>query len=530
MVNTAGIKGRSSVMSIEFLKSDTTNGSSNLVLREKMFFDFTASFDILLAESGTVSINFRQMDNFNYYSFIIDKKSGNTILAKNVNGNFEVIKQINDGAITINQWHTVNIVTMGSKINIEMFDSENKGSTLKMMEAFDSSFVRGTLAFNISGVSGFYFDKFSIEPKACWSAWIPKDDLVINNPNSSIYHEDFNGSMKDFYTTHDIEEMETKDGPAEWSFKDGGSFEGNYILQESGVYDSTPKKRPNFVTLNDKFLQHGTYIVKFTPQQNEGIVSIIFKYVKEGLMEKYFSFEMNNERVAPTFDLKHVTTKETKLLKSIDASQINDFKNKAYLPNKLNFVKIEVINQKITISLSHDYRDLIEVMTISSDNYQGGAVGFGTYKIPVKFSTVSLTPPTMEMTPGDVNKVLTTSPPRLFSSTPFPSPKKIEDLHIREGSLGKGIGASARENLKNQITRFSSSLGYNFASAVPENPSKKKEEPKDDQNSEEFSNNNELAEWKSCVAARSAQDRLNWCSNKFPSEFIRSKCQVNNFF
>merc|ERR1712032_933339 len=101
---------------------------------------------------------------------------------------------------------------------------------------------------------------------------------------------------------------------------------------------------------------------------------------------------------------------------SKDASQINDFRNKAYLPNKIKFVKIDVINEKITINVSHDYRDLIQVINIKSDLYQGGQIGFGTYKCPVKISTVTLTPPSMNMTPGDVNKVLTTSFARLFST------------------------------------------------------------------------------------------------------------------
>merc|ERR1711957_1082671 len=115
MGNTKGIKGRSSVCSIEFMADDTTNGSSNLVLREKMYYDFKATFDVLLAESGTVSINFRAKDSFNYYSFIIDKKSGNKILSKNINGAMEIIKTVNDGAITINQWHSIKIKTSGSK-------------------------------------------------------------------------------------------------------------------------------------------------------------------------------------------------------------------------------------------------------------------------------------------------------------------------------------------------------------------------------------------------------------------------------
>merc|ERR1711957_469540 len=198
-----------------------------------------------------------------------------------------------------------------------------------------------------------------------------------------------------------------------------------------------------------------------------------------------------------------------------------------YLPNKLNFVKIEVINEKITISVSHDYRDLIEVLSISTDYQQGGAVGFGTYKVPTQFSTVNLSPPSLEMTPGDVNKVLTTSIARLFSSTPFPSPKKIEDLHIREGKLGRSVGASAIENIKNQITRFSSSLGYNFATAKPEEPIKK-DTAQDEKEDVDVNNNNDSpAAWKSCVAARSAQDRNNWCSSKYPSAFIQSKCEEN---
>jgi len=513
-------------MAIEFLPTDTTGGSSNLVLREKNYYDFKASFDILLSESGTISINFRQKDNFNYYSFIIDKKSGNKILSKNINGNMEILKTINDGAISINQWHTVNIETEGNKISIVMFDTENKKTTIKKIEIFDSSFIRGTLGFNVNGVSGFYVDNFEIEPKTCWSPWLPKDNVDVKNPNSSIYNEEFNGSLEDFYTVHNINEAEVKDGPAFWSLKDGGTFEPNYILQENTAYDGSVQKRPNFITLNNKNFQHGHYIVKFTPMENNGIISIIFKYNKESNLEKYYIFELNNERSEPSFDLKYVNDKEIKLLTSKNASQIAEFKKKAYIPNKLNFVKVDCINNKITVSVSHDYRDLIQVFTAYNDAIEGGIVGIGTYKSSAKFTKINLSPPSMEMTPSDVNKVLTTSPARLFSTIPFPSPKKIDDLSITQPS-GRIHGSSAIDNIKNEITRFASSLGYNFKADKQADP--KKEEQEKAKATDNVKNDNDLAEWKKCVAARSVKDRNTWCSNTFPSEFIRSRCEVKIF-
>ena len=112
-------------MGIEFLPSDTTNGSSNILLKDKVYYDFKLKFDCLLSESGTISVNFRQKDNFNYYSFIIDKNSGNKILSKNINGETEIMHTIADGAISINQWHTVDIEVISNKIRIIMYDSES---------------------------------------------------------------------------------------------------------------------------------------------------------------------------------------------------------------------------------------------------------------------------------------------------------------------------------------------------------------------------------------------------------------------
>lgn len=517
-------------MSIEFLKTDTTGGSSNLVLKDKSYYDFKAEFDVLLSDGGLVSINFRQKDNFNYYSFIIDKDNGMKILSKNINGNMEVIKVVNDGGITINQWHTVKIQAIGNKISVDMFDSENKKSTQKIMEAFDSSFIKGTMAFNVKGVSGFYFDNFAIEPQTCWSAWVPKDDLTIKNPNSNIYNEEFNGVFNDLYDVHELDESMVKDGPAIWSLKDGGTFEKNYILQENNAYDSTPKKVPNFVTLKDKHFVHGTFIVKFTPSEKQGIISVIFKYSNENKVERYYIFELNNERDIPSFDLKYINAGEIKSLRSKDATQINDFKKKAYIPNRLNFVKIDVINNRITISVSHDQRELIEVININSDSIMGGgAVGFGTYKTASKFSTISLSPPDLKMTPQDVNKVLVTSAARLFSTIPFPSAKKIEDVSLTVPG-GKSATASALVTIKNQVTRFASSLGYNFKTTKATAPGEEKKSD-NDRNSEnekkgEFKNNNDADDWKECVSKRSSPDRSSWCDSNYPSAFIKTKCEV----
>lgn len=550
-------------MGIEFLPQDTTNGSSNIVLQDKVYFDFKLKFDCLLSESGTVSVNFRQKDNFNYYSFIIDKSSGHKILSKNINGEFQIITKIQDGAISVNQWHTVEIEVLANKIKIIMYDSESttRTNTEKIIEVFDSSFVKGTMGFNINGVKGFYFDEFSIRPLSCWSPWYPKENLDIRNQNANIYDEEFDGKFEEKYDIHNAPEtssflqlsetsgnestLETeagttgdddspiKDGPAMWSIQDGGTFEPNYIFQETKVYDSSPLKRPNFITLKDKHYQHGTYIVKFFPYEEDGIISIIFKYNKEKEQEKYYTFELNNERKERSFDLKFINGKQIKNLASKDASQINDFKKNAYIPNKVNFVHIDIINEKISISVSHDFRDLQPIFNINDQSLFGGYVGFGTYKTPSRFTTVRMYPPDLKMTPQDVDKVLTTSPARLFTTIAFPSSKKINDVYIALPKKFLPYGATAYEDIKSQITAFASSLGYHFRkNAQPDADANGGNGDKDGNGNGGPGGNGkggegDLAGWKKCIMARAEKDRSTWCENTFASEFLKKKCEVN---
>jgi len=528
-------------MGIEFLPHDTTNGSSNIVLKDKVYYDFKLKFDCLLSETGTISVNFRQKDNFNYYSFIIDKVSGNKILSKNVNGNFEIIRTINDGAISINQWHTVQIEVLANKIKIIMYDSESttRTNTEKIIEVYDSSFVKGTMGYNISGVKGFYFDEYSIKPLTCWSPWYPKEKLEILNPNANIFDEDFNGSFTEKYTTHNTPVLSSflelgdddgpiKDGPAMWSFQPGGTFEQNFILQETKVWDSSPRKKSNFVILNEKHYQHGTYIVKFQPLDDKGIISIIFKYNFEKDQEKYYVFELNNERDENSFDLKFINGKQIKPLGSMNASQINDFRKRAYYPNKPNAVYIDVINDKISIQVSQDGRDKFPIFNINDQAIMGGSVGFGTYKTASRFTTVRMYPPNLKMTPNDVDKVLTTSPARLFSTIPFPSPKKIDDVYVGLPKKFLPYGATAKEDIKSEISAFASSLGYHFRkdSSAGGSGAGDKNGPNDG-NGDGNKKNDDLAGWKQCIMARAAKDRSTWCSNSFASEFLKKKCEVN---
>jgi hypothetical protein len=531
-------------MGVEFPKNDPTGGTSNLVLLDKNYYDFEATFDILLSETGTVSINFRHKDNFNHYSFIVDKKSGNKILSKNINGNMKILQIINDGALSINQWHTVEIMTLANKISVTMYDAENKTNTIKKLEYFDSSFVRGKMAFSVTGVTGFYFDNFKIKPLTCWTPWIPKENLLINNPNTSIYTEEFEGTLESNYTIRNVDESQVKDGPAIWSIKDGGTFESNYIYQENTAFDGSIQKRSNFITLNNKHFQHGTYIVEFQASETKGIISIIFKYyVDESNSVKYYVFELNNERNEPSFDLKFVNGEEILSLMTKNASEVVGLKNKAYHDKKSNLVKINVINNIITVGVAHNGKQLNEVFSTKNDKIQGGLVGFGTYKTPAKFTKVTLAPPKLKMTPEDINKVLTTSPSKLFSEIPFPSPKKIQDLSI-ENPINT-FGVSAYENIKSEISRFASSLGYNFKTNKPSSPASaidssnteeaankgKNNEPSKEKKGNKVDNiNNEDSAWKSCVTTRSVKDRSTWCATKFPAEIIKAECEVNIFY
>lgn len=503
-----------------------------ILLKGKVYYDVTIKVDVMMANNGTAGIIFRAKNQYNFYAFIIDKTTGNKALVRVVNGEIDILKKISDGGILINQWHSIVIEVRANKISVYIYDAEspNKTSTEKTIILEDNTFVKGSVGIFTNGVKGFYFDNFSTMPSACWSPWVPKPYITVRNSNSNFYIEDFKGVLIEKYEIHDLDDKDARDGPAMWNLVREFTEFGEYIEQTSAVYDKTSRKRSHFLTLKNKNLQNGIFMLQFIPGARNGIISVIFKYNEildthksEDKTVQYYTFEMNNESPEPRFTLKMYLNGESKVIQSISVSQLSNL-SYAYVAQRINTVKIEVINESITVKVSQENREFFEVFNLTDNKIAYGTIGFGTYRTPARFFGIYINPPKMKMTNADVDFILN----KRFVELPFPSPWRIKEATIKSNYVRQlSVTNTALGNLYHQISLLRSSLGFDFGNVKTESYEENEEvrvsetEVREDY---EFKN---IFGWRRCVVARNDVARKNYCENQFESEFMKEKCQVN---
>jgi len=527
-------------MGIE-LNSSNKNGvaSSMLMLKSKNYFDVKIKLDILMANNGTAGIIFRAKDRYNFYCFLIDKNTGSKAMTKVVNGNMEILKKINDGGILINEWHSIVIEVKASKISVYMYDAEtsNKAITEKTIVVEDDTFIRGTVGILANGVKGFYFDKFSATPLTCWSPWIPKENLTIRNPNANIYREDFRENLLENYEIHNVDESSVKDGPAIWELVNSIEL-GEYIIQSNLVYDTSEKRMPNYITLKNKNFQNGIFEVQIIPLTKKGIISVIFKYNVMADPKKpyekvvqFYIFEMDNESNEPQFLLRMYLNGDFKLLQSISTTQISSHLKNAFLYSKVNFVRIEAINEHITIKVSQDNSDFYNIFNLENTSIAFGTIGFGTFKSPAKFISVYSNPPKLNLKKDDIAFILNKNHPLI----PIPSSSRIKDAASKssyvQGKVSKNN--TALGILYHQSALLGSSLGYDFkkpeADKINNSISKNVNNNLDSvSNKKQDDNLKSLGGWRQCIYIKTDENRKSYCQNEFGNNTMKDRCQVNN--
>ncbi len=394
--------------------------STGLTLSDKDYYDFTLTVDILFTSSGVGGILFRFKDDFNFYAFIIDKNLGRKSIVKVVNNNITFLKIINDGGILMNNWHTVTINARAGSISVFIYDKENalKTSSENKIEVEDYTFTKGSVGVFVNGTKGLYFDEFSVKPNECFSAWQPIPNVEVNNSNSNIYVEDFTGSISEKYTTVDILDKDSRDGPANWAIINDDS-KSIYITQTAKVYDSSSSKRPSIALINYLHFQNGTFKLIFNAKEPLGMVSIILKYDKQendtsNSNEEFYSFDFVNDEKQNYFMFrKWKNGVETLIKRSVINETMNNSSkiviNKAYVPKSDTYVSVEIINNIITARISQDGYKYFEIFNIIDESIKAGTVGFGTYKTPAEFKSINLDPPILELTQKDIDFIMSSN-------------------------------------------------------------------------------------------------------------------------
>lgn len=99
--------------------------ASFYILENKHYYDFQLNLDIMTLSENLLGIVFRYRDEFNYYAFQLNQKSGFKRLVRVSNGRYTKIAEIRDGGISQNEWFKVQIVLQNSNIRIRFGQDKN---------------------------------------------------------------------------------------------------------------------------------------------------------------------------------------------------------------------------------------------------------------------------------------------------------------------------------------------------------------------------------------------------------------------
>lgn len=481
-----------------------------LKINGRSYYDFNLNVDILMKSNGVAGVSFRMRDEYNYYAFIIDKSKGVKTLAKVRNGRAYILQEIKDGGILLDNWHRLNIETTAGKIKVHIYDMDqvNQKNSEKIIEAIDGSYSSGGIGIFVNNAQGFYFDNFIITPVKCWTPWQPMKDFSIITPTSSVYNEDFSGSIAEKFITVDPEE--NVDGPSDWKlncFHTSTNPAG--LSQNSLIYDKSSSRRSAMIIKKDKIINNGTIGVNFIPYSEEGTISIIFKYLQQKdssgqTTEMYYIFDIISDKTTPQFELRKFINGILSVVKTAN-TLVKDLPILGFKTSVTNKVEISLLGEKIVIKYSVEGSPLIEILSVEERSIPHGNFGVGTFRTKAVFTSLEMFPPLVHMSEADKNTVLTAESDKLF----FPKVPGMENKNEK-----KVNGKSVNPN-ENKIEEKNSSNKSGDAKGLANGSKNKKE-------------SGATFGWNTCIEHSSTKDRQLYCDRNFSIPETKANCKVRN--
>jgi hypothetical protein len=174
--------------------------ASFFILRNKRYFDFRLNLDLMSISENLLGVVFRFRDQFNYYAFLLNQKKGYKRLIKVSNGRYRKIAELRDGGLFLNDWFKVQIEVKTSNIRVRFGEDKNfmKYSELPIVfNVEDFELREGSVGLLVNNNNQFYFDKFDVKPRSCWTDWSGNNKIQIIPRRSSIYDEDYKRGIEE---------------------------------------------------------------------------------------------------------------------------------------------------------------------------------------------------------------------------------------------------------------------------------------------------------------------------------------------
>jgi hypothetical protein len=277
------IGGHFKVIKQENAFMDNRSGS-NLMLKERDYYDFELKCSFFLKDNNTFGIAFRYIDPYNYYLFeVSNQEKGYKRIRKFVKGIPKVIDFKNDGGFLQETWYNVKIRAQQSQISIYMTDrsGENMDKLYELQfSVIDNELVHGTIAFTSFGLNFMLLDNISVVPIQCTNFDdADRDRQIAITPNCPRFFENFKNGFSERWKVKDPKEY--VDGPSEWRVFNDYEYRELVLRQSSTIYGSNENQEGTLFIMTDpkKECNTGRFSVKFKGL-NKGIVGFVFRFEK----------------------------------------------------------------------------------------------------------------------------------------------------------------------------------------------------------------------------------------------------------
>ena len=277
------INGHFKVIKQENSFMDSRSGS-NLILKDRDFYDFELKCSFFLKDNNTFGIAFRYVDPYNYYIFeVSNQEKGFKRIRKFVKGIPKVIDFKNDGGFIQETWYNVKIRAQQSKISIYMTDrtGDNMDKLYEMQfNVIDNELVHGSIAFSSYGMSFMLLDNISVVPIQCTNFDdSERDKQIAVTPTCPRFFENFKNGFSERWKTVDPKDF--INGPSIWKVESDVEYRELVLKQSSKIFSSSDNQEGTMYVLTDakKECNLGKFSVKFKAL-DEGIVGLIFRFEK----------------------------------------------------------------------------------------------------------------------------------------------------------------------------------------------------------------------------------------------------------
>lgn len=492
---------------------------SLIFLKYGKWFDFEATIDIMLIEGTSGGIAFRVKNEFNFYALEIKHNSVNLHVIKN--GRNTIISRSINKSIPLNTWLKVFINCKTSNINIKI--SSNSYEILAL-SAINTNFASGTIgAFSFS--STFKFDNIEVKALPCSTQWRPsKTSPVIFTNKASAYVEKFSSSLIS-QKMDIIEPDESTNGPSVWkviSSARGNRYVG--LKQDSNVSYNGDER--TYAIYKSLWLTNGIFKVNFMPENQDGILTFLFKYNPE--TKTYYSFEMDNIK------------KKIFLMKYIDGK--GDVLSEAEGNYNLNYIQnlmITVEDGKIEVGLAEKGSGYTIYLKAQDRSIETGTIGFGVSGTKCIFTHIELMP-NLENNLVDSETIEKSkklyecrcADPESCSSCKRVvkeiSAKRDNEEQSTEEKKLKGNNRYTKDKESNAESTESKSLSKK--EELIENSIEKQENEDSDSNTEKNEYNTEFLfektpnSWQICIEQKTSTQREDYC-NSIRNISVKERCK-----